>query len=301
MPPGGGRDYAFRVYPIDDTSEVRLADAWRIVMARKWLIVSCTLVAAVAAAAISLLMTPIFRSTVLVVPVRDPMESQGLGGLASQMGGLAALAGINLTPANNTAESLATLRSRAFTEQFIKEHQLMPILFAQDWDETTRSWRVPAPDAPTMWDAYDLFDSIRRVEEDVQTGLVTVSIDWPDPHLAAEWANALIRDVNESLRTRAIEESRRNLAFLQKELEKSSEIELRTALYSLVEAEMKNAMFASGKAEYAFRVIDPAVAPERRHSPNRVLIVLLGATAAFLLSVLFVIVRGSSDAVKAAA
>lgn len=292
--PAQGRDYAFRVYPIDDATDIRFGDAWRIVAGSKWLIVSFTLIAAVVAAAVSFAMTPMYRSEVLVAPVKDQAEGRGLAGLAGQMGGLAALAGINVNAATNTAESLATLRSRAFTQQFITEHRLMPILFAELWNDAAQTWLVPAGDEPTMWEAYELFDSIRRVDEDAETGLVSVAVAWPDPNIAAEWADALIRYANESLRKRAIEESRRNLDFLQKELERSTTIEIRTALYGLVEAEMKNAMFASGKAEYAFRVIDPAVVPEKRYSPNRLLIVLLGACAGLVLSVLFAVIRGSN-------
>ena len=62
---------------------------------------------------------------------------------------------------------------------------------------TGQTWQVQSGEAPTMEDAYRLFDSIRNVDEDIQTGLVTVTVDWSDPKLAAEWANGLVQDVNE--------------------------------------------------------------------------------------------------------
>lgn len=295
-PPHPGRDYVFRVYPLDDPSEVRLIDLWRTMWSRRWLIAACTAAFIVLSVVAALLIPPVFRSSVLVAPVTDHADEGGLASLAGDMGGLAALAGIALHPSNSTAEFVATLKSRAFTEQFIEEHGLMPLLFADLWNGQTQQWRGAADEIPTPWDAYDLFDDVRVVDEDVQTGLVTVSVDWPDAQLAARWVNWLIEDVNRTLRTKAIDESRRNLEFLRKQIDASTAVELRSVLYMLVETEMKNAMLANGKVEYAFKVIDPAVVAEKRHSPNRLLIVLLGSAAGLVLGVLTAFLRRAAPA-----
>ena len=171
----------------------------------------------------------------------------------------------------------------------------MPVLFAADWDENQRTWRVASDDVPTTEDAYRLFDSIRSVDEDLSTGLITVTVTWTDPKLAADWANALVDDVNEQLRDRAILVSRKNLEFLNAELRTVGEIEVRTAIYGLIEAEMKNAMFANARSEYAFKVIDPAVVPEKKHWPNRLLLVLIGLSAGTVIGVLVVAALRSAD------
>jgi len=49
---------------------------------------------------------------------------------------------------------------------------------------------------------------------DPKTGLVTLSITWNDPNIAAKWANGLVRMANDYLRDQAIEESERNIAYL---------------------------------------------------------------------------------------
>lgn len=51
-------------------------------------------------------------------------------------------------------------------------------------------------------------------------------------------------------------------------------IEIRESLYTLIESETKNAMLANAKDEFAFKIIDPAVAPEKRVRPKRTLIVM---------------------------
>ncbi len=145
-----------------------------------------------------------------------------------------------------------------------------------------------------MWAAYELFSSLRSIDEDVETGLYTLDVNWTDPGLAAEWANGLIHDVNAVLRTRAIRESRQNLDFLRTELQTNSQVQLQTMIYGLIEAEMKNAMLANVKQEYAFKIIDPAKVPERTHWPKRLLLALLGFSVGLVIGTFAAVFRSSA-------
>jgi uncharacterized protein involved in exopolysaccharide biosynthesis len=259
---------------VDDADELRLRDLWQTLWGGRWRIVACAIGAALLAVAASFLVTPSYRSSVLAAPTSESSTS-GLASLASQFAGVAALAGVNVSGSTRTAEAIATLRSRAFTEAFIKERGLMPILFADAWDAQAGRWRDET-EVPTAWDAFQAFDALRSVEEDLQTGLISIQVEWSDPALAAEWANGLVADVNRNLRTRAISESRQNLAYLRSELEKNSQVPLQSTIFGLIEAEMRNAMLSNVKQEYAFRVIDPAVVAQKRSWPNRALFAVLG-------------------------
>ena len=44
------------------------------------------------------------------------------------------------------------------------------------------------------------------VDEDKKSGLITLSITWKDPQVAANWANDLVKQLNEQLREQAIDE-----------------------------------------------------------------------------------------------
>ena len=292
QPVAAGRDYAFRVYAVDGADEVRLQDLWRVLWTGRWTIALTALAAGFLAFAASFLITPVYRSSVLAAPITQSVAPGGLAALASQFAGVAALAGLNLGGDNRTAEAVATLRSRAFTESFIRERNLMPILFADAWDEQAQAWK---PDQePTAWEAFKLFDGIRSVDEDVTTGLITVAVTWRDAGLAAEWANGLVTDVNARLRAEAIRESRQNLEYLQAEVGKSSQVQLHATIFSLIESQMQNAMLANVKVEYAFRVIDPATAAEKRHWPNRLLLAVLGLFAGGMIGILVAVGRKQS-------
>jgi len=117
------------------------------------------------------------------------------------------------------------------------------------------------------------------VGQDKKTGLVTLGIEWADPGQAAAWANALVVRVNAELRARAVAESERSIAYLREQLHKANLEELRLALANLI----KGITFAKATEEYAFKIIDPAVVPERRIKPKRALMVVLGGVLGLML------------------
>ena len=63
-------------------------------------------------------------------------------GKRGQFGGLASLAGIDLKPDDRTAEAMALLESRQFTESFLTERPPAAlVLFASRWDVEEKRWR----------------------------------------------------------------------------------------------------------------------------------------------------------------
>jgi uncharacterized protein involved in exopolysaccharide biosynthesis len=287
--------YAVRVYPISEAEEIRLIDLWRVVWAGKWRITVASVIGAVLAVALSFLITPEYRSEAVISPVGSGGGGGPLASLAGQLGGLGSLVGLNFGVDDRTAESIAVLRSRSLTQRFIEKNALLPILFHEDWDEASKSWRVDDPeDVPNLWKAYERFDrKVRSVTQDADTGLVTLSIDWIDPLQARDWANGLVAEVNADMRSRAIEQSKNNIEFLRGQLQNTNEVELRTAAFGLMEAEMKNAMLSAVRTEYAFEVIDPAITPEKPSWPNRILLAALGFFAGFATGMFLVFLRRS--------
>jgi uncharacterized protein involved in exopolysaccharide biosynthesis len=246
----------------------------------------------VASVVLAFTLTPMYRSEVVVSPADG---TSGLGELSGQLGGLASLAGINLGGGGGkkSDEALEFLRSRSFTVQFIRRHALMPILFAKKWDPARNQWR-DARDAPTSAEGVAKFSKkVRQIAEDKRTGIVTVSIIWSDRAAAADWANWLIAEADQALRERAIAEQSRSLEYLKSEAAQTSTVEIGTAISKLTETELKNSMVARTRDAYAFKVIDPAVVsdPKDRDSPNKPLIVFLGASLGFAVGIIAAAVR----------
>lgn len=273
-------------YPPED--EINLLDLWKVLVERKRLIFVITMLSTLIAIAVALLMTPIYRAEALLAPVSEE-EGNKMGALASQFGGLASLAGINIGGGGGgTEEAIAILKSRDFTNQFIKDMGLMPVLFDDQWDAATKQWRNPE-EPPTAWDAFKLFDAMRSVSTAKDSGLVTLAIEWRNPEQAAEWVSQLINRINNKLRNQAIIEADSSIAYLEKELEQTNVVEVKQSFYSLIEAQTKNKMLANTRDEYAFKVIDQPVVPEEKIKPKRKLIVVLGFILGGMLSIFLVL------------
>jgi capsular polysaccharide biosynthesis protein len=269
-----------------------MADSWKALM-------SAALLGAIIAAVISLQMRSLYRAETLVASVnRDRIG--GLSALSNQFGGLATLAGVDIGTSGGTEEEewFATLTSNGFARSFILSENLMPILFAKRWDSRTSRWRADEKQ-PTLEAAVKEFTrNVRTITQDRKTGLVTVAVEWYSPQLAAGWANRMVDMVNERLRTEAVRNADLSIAYLNKELAKTNVVEMQQAIYRLIENQVNSAMLANVEHEYAFRVIDPAVAPETRVSPKRTIITLVGGAAGLFVAVIFVFSRRALRAAR---
>lgn len=273
------------------SERVNLLELWHVLWGGKWLVIIVTAVFAAGSIALALTATEWYRVEVLLAPA----DQKSAAGVAGQLGGLADLvgiAGISVGRPNN-AEAIAVLTSRSFTRSFIEEYGLLQKLFDAEWDAENARWRVADPsEQPDIRDAIKRFDEeIRRVSEDKGTGLVTLSIEWTDPVVAAKWANSLAARLNAHMRQRAQAEAERNIAFLEAQLADTSVATLRQSVGHLLETELQKLMLARGNEEFAFRVIDPAAAPKYRSRPKRTLFVMLATAIGGFLAVCIVLLR----------
>ncbi|MBF0215000.1 MAG: hypothetical protein HQM00_15800 [Magnetococcales bacterium] len=280
--------------PISVEEEIKLGDLWRILVQQKWWIAIITVVCIAGSVTYALLATPYFQADILLEPAGD--DAKKGGGSLGQLGGLAAMAGINIGGGGSSKDAaVARLKSRLFIEEFIEDEQLMPILFHEQWDPVRKNWKESeSGKVPTRLQAVDYFKKeVLRIIEDKKTGLITMTIEWQNREQTARWANLLIERINRHMRNLAIEESKYNIEYLNKELEKNTIAELRQVIATLLEDQIKKIMLANGRPEFAFRVLDPAVVPERRIRPKRSLIVLVGAFLGLFVGVLSAFVRHS--------
>lgn len=236
-------------------------------------------------------MTPIYRAEIVLAAVPDPGgRIPGIEALGGQLGGVAGLLGLSGIGKSRTQEYLAVLRSRLFTNKFIAENNLIPMLFDARYEKDDGDWRLgEGEEEPSIDDAYRRFNKkIRHINESKQTGLITVAIDWHDPDLASRWANDLIMLANSELQRQAIEIGQESISFLNAELAQTNVVEIQQSIYKLIEAQIQNIMIANVREEYAFRVIDPAGVPDLddHRSPNRPLIVLIFLGIGSMLSLL---------------
>lgn len=268
---------------VADDDEIDLWELWQTVWDGRWVIVALSALFTLAGVSYALLAEEKFKAEITVMPADSRSAGGGLSGAMGNLGGLAALAGVSIG-GGGTQEPLAVLKSRELSRRFVEENKLVTMFFPKGKDASGK--------APDWRDGVEFLEkNVRAVTEDKKSGLVTVSMTWRDPEIAARWANDLIRRLNEQMRARALEDSERNVAYLNKEIASTSVVSLQQAMGRLLETEMQKLMLARGNEQFAFRVIDEATPPKRRDSPRRTLIVLVSVMAGGFLGILVVFLR----------
>jgi uncharacterized protein involved in exopolysaccharide biosynthesis len=233
---------------------------------------------------------PVYQAATVLADARADTSVSSLSAALGALGNLANVARINIPGATYVDEAMAVMRSREFTEGFIRDENLMPDLFPELWDAQTGQWRNK-DEQPTLAQAFKVFEAIRSVDQAGRGGLVTVSVLWRDRVKAAEWANGLVARLNAEMRDRAIDATNLSVSHLEKELESTSTIETRSAINRLMEAQINQRMLANVTQEYAFRVIDRALPPEPDDAvgPSKLVLIALGPSVGLIFGVFAVL------------
>ena len=268
-----------------DEDEIDLLELIRTLLQAWKTIVGITIVCVGLGVAYALYAPEVFKAETLLAPASE--EKSNVSSALSQFGGLAAMAGISIPSDSNVEQVVATLNSRKFLRTYINQNNLIPVLFEDIWDADEQAWMVQSEeDEPTEQKAIEHFkDHVLAVSEDKKSGLISLSISWKDPEVAAKWANNLVKQLNEQLREQAIADSQKRVGYLEQELGKTTLQDMRAVLYNLLESEKQKAMLANVNEDFALEVIDPAVAPEIREKPKRKLIVALGGVCGGFLGI----------------
>lgn len=296
--------------PHHGDDEIDLRELFKALWKGKWIIIATTFVFAVGAVLYALSLPNIYKADALLAPA-ESSNGGGLSKMAGQLGGLAALAGVNLGAGESSQTDLAVqvMRSRQFVEAFINKHDLLvPLMAAKDWDlannklildeelynSNTGEW-LREPNGlrgamPTAQEAFEVFNKeVLSISQDKESGLYTVSVKHYSPYIAQQWVNWLIEDINKVMRERTIAETSQNLAYLNTQLQKTAVTDMQSTFYKLIEEQTKSLMLAEVQEEFIFKVVDPAVVPELKVGPKRALICILGTLLGGMLGVAIVL------------
>jgi LPS O-antigen subunit length determinant protein (WzzB/FepE family) len=177
----------------------------------------------------------------------------------------------------------ARLASRAFIMRFLDEHNVYRFFYPEQWLEEQQRWADGF--SPDRGEVMTLFrDTVRIIELDEETDIITVAMVWTDPAVARDWANQYVRSFNEFMRERTMQDVQRKQEFLEAELRRSDVLEIQQSIYRLIEAQTAITMLASAREEYVLEVIDPAALPYRSFNMSRKKKIVIGTVAGGLLA-----------------
>jgi uncharacterized protein involved in exopolysaccharide biosynthesis len=292
--------------------EIDLRELFGAICAGKWLILFVTSIFTIGSVIYALQLPDIYKSEVILAPTED-------GGLKvpGQLGGLAALAGVNLgssTGGDKISLALEILKSRDFIGRFIEKNDLyLPIMAATGWNRAdnqlildadiyninTQQWvrqvQTPFQPEPSNQETVEEFKKLFSVSQDKNSGMIKISVEHFSPYLANNWVRSLVNGINEEIRARELNEAERSIVFLNQQIEKTKLSDVRAMLFSLIEEQTKTLMLANVRDEYVFKIVDPSVVAERKVKPARSVICIIGLILGVIISMLVVIFRYISN------
>ena len=254
-------------------SEINLIDLWYTIWAGKWIIISITFLLSASAILYALTLPDTYRSEALLFPAEP--KSGGVGGVASQLGGLASLAGVNLggVSVDKTSLAIEIMRSRSFVFKFIEKYELtVPLMAVEGWnsntnellynndiyDFETKKWlNMSGRFKPSAQKSYNAFQNLISIHQNKDNSMITISIEYYSPYLAQKWVKLFIDAINDEMKARDLVEAKSSVVYLNKQLELTKVADFKNILYQLIEEQMKTIMFANVRQQYVLKTIDP--------------------------------------------
>ncbi len=252
----------------------------------------------------------IYRSEAILASSQD---SNDLSGTMQSFSGIASLAGIDLPEgeATKSDQALEVISSKSFfIDKFFPEIFLPDLMANPRWDPESNSLNYdsdlynykekkwvrnvgfPYQVIPTAQEAYQYFtENIIDITTDKATGFVRLNIKHVSPHIAKDWADLIIKQINEQFRERDYELAILSIKYLNNQIAKTSVVEVKEALSQLLQRQIQTSMMTEAKKDYIFMMLDPPLAPETKFSPKRFSIFIFTTLLGILLGIFIVFVK----------
>jgi uncharacterized protein involved in exopolysaccharide biosynthesis len=290
--------------------EIDLKELFNVLWAAKKLILGITGVFAFVSVIYALSLPNQFKASALLAPAQQ--QSGGLSGALGDLGGLAALAGVNIGGGDGGEAQIAQeiIRSWGFLAKFVEENDLAVEVFAADgwskeknqlsidndlYDIEENLWVRNPPSGktatPTSWELYKKFLEMVSISADKKTGLISLSVEYFSPYMAQQWVEQLVLSINQHMQQRKLQMVNTNIEYLEAQILKTPIAGMREVFYTIIEEQVKSKMLAEASPEYVFVTVSPAMVPEQKSQPKRALICILGVLLGGMLSVAFVLIR----------
>ena len=129
------------------------------------------------------------------------------------------------------------------------------------------------------------------IKEDGTTGFITLSIKHQSPHVAKQWADLLVKQINFFYREKDKNEAEKAMNYLNSQIAKTDLTEIKQVIAGLLQQETQKLTLIEANEAYVFDYIDPPAVMERKVQPRRSTISILGTFIGFMLSVGLAFVR----------
>ncbi|MGH7948987.1 MAG: Wzz/FepE/Etk N-terminal domain-containing protein [Candidatus Binataceae bacterium] len=257
------------VHPMTHISEaqrtmIQLLHYWNLLRARWVLIVVATVGTALAVGLYTkFFMQKIYRAETVITPVpvaQSLANSAGMGGFEGMGGGVMSLFGFGGDSDNTlTAQRyIAIMRSYSFTTELARRYGVDKVIAQRDGVD-------PASLSP--WKISDRLKNSIDAEYDYKTGNLTVYYLDPSPPYAKQMLTNFLESLRDKVRSREIKSATTAAESLRDEVSRTPDAILQNQLYELLARQIQRAKLAQVEADFAFKIVEPPLVPEKYYSP----------------------------------
>jgi LPS O-antigen subunit length determinant protein (WzzB/FepE family) len=288
--------------------EIDLREVLNVLLAKRFYIGAITAIFSLISIIFALMLPTIYKSEVLMMPEQD---SDQMSGMLGQYSGVASLAGISLPSASGSKaqEAIARIQSfEFFSNHFLPQIKLENLLAVNKWNQAgntitynkrnfnseSRQWvrKVSPPKLkiPSSQEAYKKYKAIMSITEDKKTQFVVLSVEHESPFIAQQWVELVIDQIDKAMRDQDRQTATKSIEYLNSLAPTINYEEIKKALSSLQQEQMKRLMMIEASEHYIFKVLDSPIVPEMKSKPARSIIAILATMLGAILSALGVLV-----------
>lgn len=294
----------------------------KIVLSNKWKIALIVFVCSAGSVYLAFRMPNIYSSFSILVPVQKEANG-GLGALAAQYGGLAAIAGVSLGKETGKSDQAVELaKSWAFWDAFLMKYPIKADIYAAiGWDQIEKKiiydsdiysesegrWipnrKNPGGVEPSSWKIFKVISRIVKVSADKKTGFITIKVEHYSPVFAKFLCEKIAVEMNLYFQLQDKVEATNSIEYLSKKIKETPIAEMQSVFYAMIESQTRALMLAEVSDEYLLKTIISPMVAEEKIKPARSIIVALMVITSAILSVLYfvlisVFLKGSSLSVS---
>lgn len=283
---------------IDD--EVDISQLIKAVWEGRWWIIISTSLFSIIFVIYSFSLPNIYQAQALLSPVGENTQNRNQGSI----GGLASLAGINLSSGSggNSAKAFEKIKTFSFFEENVLPNIFLPNLMAiESWDatnnkitynedifnENTKTW----VQAPSLQKSYKSFMDGVTLYQNPNTFFVTISVKHQSPYIAKAWTELIVDQLNYFFRLNDKQEAEASIKFLNAQIAQTSYSEIKQVIAQLLQRNIQKLTLIEANDYYVFTYLDPPIVMEEKIEPSRSSISILGAVLGGMLGIIFVLIR----------
>lgn len=266
------------------SDEINLLDYWKVILKNKKYIIIIVSVAVAVTIVVSLLMTSVYEAKAVIAPASQQNVPSSMGSLAAQF--------VIATPApSNVTEIVGLLNSNILREKLINKYNLLPVFFKKDALEKKS-------EDEKIWEGLRFLEDVLKINFKQKDNIIELSMQFKDPNTAADILNYTLTELNEYMSSEAKRVAEANKKYLELQINETSDPFIKTKLYNLIAQQIEQSMMAEAKENFAFKVIDPSKAPDKRIKPKRTLMVIIAFVTSLFAGIFFAFFKEYIDKLK---